>query len=124
MPLILSHLLIAFAHGYDHDAGHVGLSRAACTFVLAVIVMGPVIGLAIAFALPRAGAAVVAATMGSALVFGLINHFIIVGADHASQVAVEWRPLFTATAWLLMASEAATAALGLRLAVGRREDVS
>ena len=59
-----------------------------------------------------AGAAIVAATMAGALVFGLINHFIIDGSDHVAHVAREWRTLFGDTAALLVVIEAAGAAIG------------
>ena len=48
-----------------------------------------------------AGGWIVAASLGGALVFGLINHFIIAGPDHVAHVAAEWRTLFGVTAALL-----------------------
>ena len=46
-------------------------------------------------------------SMAGALVFGLVNHFFIQGADHVAHVAREWRTLFASTAALLAVLEAA-----------------
>jgi hypothetical protein len=51
--------------------------------------------------------------MAGALLFGLINHFLIDGSDHVANVAAEWRSLFGATAVLLLLSEAAGVAIGV-----------
>jgi len=55
----------------------------------------------------------VAACMSGALVFGLINHFIMAGPDHVAHVAAAWRQLFGVTAALLVVCEAAGAAIGV-----------
>jgi hypothetical protein len=62
--------------------------------------------------------------MAGSLIFGLVNHFVVVSADHVTQVAAEWRSLFTVTAALLVASEAAGVAAGLRTVVRRQESRS
>ena len=121
---VLGHLLISVLHGSAHDGGHVALTRARALFVYTVILAGPLSGLVASIFSPRAGALLVAATMAGALVFGFVNHFIISGPDHVSQVAAEWRTLFTATAVLLVASEAAGIAAGLRIVRGPREVLS
>ena len=68
----------------------------------------------------RAGAWIVAASMAGALVFGLVNHFIVDGSDHVTHVAAEWRSLFGVTAALLVVSEAAGVAIGVWAAIGIR----
>src|SRR5690242_16572306 len=114
--VVLGHLLVSIVHGRAHDGGHVGLSFASNLFVLIVIVAAPLVGLIVALWARRAGAAIVAAAMAASLLFGLINHFIIISPDHVSQVSAEWRGLFTATAVLLVATEAAGLAVGVRSA--------
>jgi hypothetical protein len=110
------HLLINVAHGAAHLSAHVPLTVAAAAFVLIVIEIGPLAGLAVSIGWPRPGGWIVAASMAGALVFGLVNHFVISGPDHVSHVAEAWRPLFASTAWLLMLTEAAGVAIGIRRA--------
>ena len=116
--VVLGHLLVSVLHGRAHDGGHVALTAAQSLFVFVVILAGPLAGLAVTFASRRAGGAIVALTMAASLLFGLINHFIIVSPDHVSQVAPEWRSLFASTAVLLMLTEAAGVVAGLR-AIGQ-----
>ena len=115
--VVLAHLAVSLVHGTAHSGAQVELDRAGMLFVYIVILLGPLAGLALSFWRPRAGAWIVALTMSGSLVFGLINHFIIQGADHVSHVAPAWRTLFASTAALLVAVEAAGVAIGLRYAV-------
>jgi hypothetical protein len=123
--IVVVHLLISFVHGSAHDGGHVMLTPMQSIFVYGVILAGPLAGLLLFAFSARAGALLVTATMAGSLLFGLINHFIIVSPDHVSQVAAEWRTLFTATAALLVASEAAGVLAGVRAlrTTSRRREV-
>jgi hypothetical protein len=111
--VVLIHLAISIAHGRAHTGAQVPLPLAGTLFVYIVILAGPIAGLALTRWRPRGGALVVAASMAGALVFGLINHFIIDGPDHVAHVAAEWRSLFGVTAALLAVCEAAGVAVGL-----------
>jgi hypothetical protein len=51
--------------------------------------------------------------MAGSLVFGVVNHFVIVSPDHVSHVPAEWSTLFTVTAVLLAVLEAAGTAAGV-----------
>lgn len=120
---VVIHLGISLLHGSAHARANVNLSPSSMTFVVAVILIGPVLGLIVQRAgLPRAGAWAVAATMAGALVFGLVNHFLLPGADHVSQVTAPWQVLFGVTAALLVFSEAFGSAVAVRCAIlaGRR----
>ena len=117
--VVLIHLAISVVHGQAHGGAAVPLPLASTLFVYIVIVAGPLAGLALSRRRPAAGAWVVAATLGGALVFGVVNHFVIAGPDHVDHVAAEWRGLFRATALLLVASEAAGVAVGVRAALRR-----
>lgn len=112
IAVVLTHLAINMVHGRAHEGAHVPLSFAGTLFVYIVILAGPLVGLALSRWRLRAGARIIAATMAGSLVFGLINHFLIDGADHVANVAVEWRSLFGATAVLLLVIEAAGVLIG------------
>jgi hypothetical protein len=101
------HLVISFVHGAAHTGAAVPLSPAATLFVWIVILVGPLAGLLVWRWLDaRAGAWIVAATLAASFAFGLINHFVIAGADHVSHVAEGWRVMFGVTAVLLAVTEA------------------
>ena len=101
---VLVHLVVSIVHGAAHSQAHVPLSPAANLFVFGVIVAGPLVGLALAWPAERVGSWVIAITMASAFVFGCVNHFVLAGPDHVSQVAERWRPIFTTTAESLSSS--------------------
>jgi hypothetical protein len=115
--VVLVHLAISIVHGQAHSGAAIPLPLAATLFVYIVILAGPLAGLALARRSPVAGAWLVAASLGGALVFGLINHFVIAGPDHVGHVASSWRPLFRTTALLLVASEAVGVAVAIRSAI-------
>ena len=116
---VLLHLAISIVHGQAHTGAAIPLPLAATLFVYLVILAGPLAGLALARWHPVAGAWVAAASLGGALVFGLINHFVIAGPDHVDHVAQAWRMQFRITALLLVASEAAGVVVGMRSALRR-----
>jgi hypothetical protein len=114
--VVLVHLAIAIVHGRAHTGAQVPLPLAGELFVYVVILAGPLVGLGVSRWRPHAGAWIVAASMSGALVFGLINHFVIDGLDHVAHIALvasRWRLLFGATAALLAVSEAAGVAVGV-----------
>jgi hypothetical protein len=115
---IVVHLVVSIVHGAAHSNANVPLSPAANFFVFGVIVAGPLVGLALAWPAERIGSWVIAITMASALVFGCVNHFVLAGPDHVSQVAAPWRPMFTTTAALLAALEGLASTLAIRIARG------
>jgi hypothetical protein len=111
--IVLLHFAINIVHGSAHAGAQVRLSRAGALFVYTVILAAPLAGLALWRWRPVLGGWTVAASMFGALAFGLINHFILDGADHVSRVGAEWRQLFGATAVLLLVCEAAGTAAGI-----------
>jgi hypothetical protein len=117
--VVLVHFAINIVHGRAHTGARVPLSSAAALFVYLVILAGPLAGLGVWRWRPQLGGRIVAACMGGALLFGLINHFIIDGSDHVAHVAAEWRPLFGVTAGLLIVCEAAGVAIGIWSVRGR-----
>jgi hypothetical protein len=111
--IVLIHLAINVVHGRAHAGAQVPLSAAGALFVYIVILAGPLVGLGVWRWRPRLGGWTVAACMSGALLFGLINHFIIDGSDHVARVAAEWQSLFGVTAGLLVACEALGVGIGV-----------
>ena len=114
--IVIFHLIVSVFHGAAHSGAQVFLPLAGNLFVYIVILAGPLGGLALSPWRPHLGAALVGVTLAGSFVFGVVNHFIIPGADHVTHVAREWRSLFATTAVLLAVVEAAGAAIGFRLA--------
>jgi hypothetical protein len=113
--VVLAHLVISFVHGAAHAQAHVPLSLAANLFVYIVILAGPLLGLVLAWKARRIGSVVIACAMAGALVFGLVNHFVLASADHVSHVDPQWRALFATTAVLLAVTEALGSGLAIRV---------
>jgi hypothetical protein len=117
---VLSHLVISIVHGWAHTGANVPLSRTANLFVFIVILAGPLVGLALIWPVERIGAWLIAITMAGALVFGIVNHFVLASPDHVAHVVPQWRPLFTITAGLLALTEAIGSGLAIRVARGTK----
>jgi hypothetical protein len=118
--VVLAHLMISMVHGTAHARANVPLSPAATGFVVAVILGGPLVGLALTWPARRIGIGVIALTMAGALIFGFLNHFVFASPDHFQHVDPQWRPLFTTTAILLVLTEALGSGLAVRLLRERR----
>jgi hypothetical protein len=103
--IVLAHFVISLVHGTAHAKAQVPLSPAANIFVFAVIVAGPLIGLILTWPTPKVGKWLIALTLAGALIFGVVNHFVLSGPDHVTHVDPQWRALFTTTAVLLVISE-------------------
>lgn len=118
---VLLHLGVTAVHGLAHTSADVRLSPASMAFVLAVIWMGPMVGLILQRTIFRRGGAwVIAATLAGALAFGVVNHFVIPGADHVSRVVGPWSAWFGITAVLLGLTEATGSALAVWCATQAR----
>ena len=118
--VVVAHLVISMIHGGAHAQARVPLSPAANLFVYMVILAGPILGLALTWRAGPTGAWIIAVTMAGALVFGVVNHFVLASHDHVTHVDPAWRPVFTATAVLLAVTEALGAGLAVRSARERR----
>jgi hypothetical protein len=118
--VVLGHFAVTLLHGVAHAKAAVPVPLSAAVFILLVIEAGPFAGLALSRWRPAAGAWLVAATMAGALVFGIVNHFLIVSPDHVSHVSGQWQGLFRTTAVLLVLSEAAGIGAGISSAMRDR----
>jgi hypothetical protein len=118
--VVIGHLIVSLVHGAAHAGARISMPLAANLFIWIVILAGPLAGLWLSRSRPAAGGWLVAATMAGSLVFGIVNHFVIVSADHVSHVAAEWRTLFAATASLLVVTELAGVVAGVVSATAGR----
>jgi hypothetical protein len=117
---VMFHLAVTLVHGAAHAGAGVPLSRSANLFVIVVILLAPLAGLAVALIAARLGASIVAVAMGSSLVFGVVNHFVRSGPDHVSAVDASWHTLFATSAVLLVITEAVGLGIASRIALQRK----
>ncbi len=118
--VVALHLLVSLVHGWANGTAGVGLNAPSMAFVLIVIILGPLVGLAWMWRNPAAGARIIGVTMAASLLFGLVNHFILASPDRVDFVVGPARTLFEVTAVMLVLSEAAGAVLGLSYGRSRR----
>ena len=116
---VLAHLIVTLFHGQAHTRLGVGLSDWQNLYVLAVIVVAPLVALVVSFTRNgRTGLWLLLVSMLGSLIFGLAYHYIIISPDHVAHLpAGEARGLFRVTAVLLLITEAfgvLVAALALR----------
>jgi hypothetical protein len=119
--VIFLHLIVSTIHGTAHAKANVPLSPAAGLFVLLVIFIGPLAGLALAWPAERIGSWFIAITMAGAFEFGLVNHFVLDSPDHVVNVAPQWQLLFATTAILLALIELLGCALAIRVLRERKK---
>ena len=114
--VVLLHLLVTVLHGRAHVGAAVPATTSSNIFILTVIVAAPLVGAVVLwFFSIRAGAWLLGLSLAGALMFGVINHFVLESPDHVTHIVAHWRALFTVTAVLL----AVTEALGSGLAFWR-----
>jgi len=115
--IVLAHLVVNIIHGAAHRELHVELGQAAMLFVIGVILLCPLIAMILLWASQqRLGLVLLAFSMAASLVFGLYNHFVVMGPDNVrEQARGPWGTAFLLTAYLLCVTEALGAYLGLYL---------
>ena len=106
--VVLAHLIVNILHGQAHTNLGVGLSNWQQTFVIAVILLAPLVALAFSFTrYARAALWLLLVSMLGALTFGLCYHYIIISPDHVAHLPPgDARSLFQITAVLLLVTEA------------------
>jgi hypothetical protein len=124
LATVSTHLVTTVVHGASHAAAHVSTTPLQNVFILAVIVIGPLVGLWLARRHDAIGGWLIAATMAGALAFGIVNHFMLPGGDRIDHVVGPWSMTFGASAVLLAISETAGAVVGIRYATRRVEHTS
>src|SRR5258707_9044646 len=99
--IVVAHLMVNIVHGLAHRELHVGLAPLASIFVIAVVLILPLIATGFLWtAKKRLGLTLLSISMFRSLLFGLYHHFLVVSPDH-----IHSQP-FALTAYLLLIMEA------------------
>ena len=98
------HLLINVVHGVAHRELQVGLSPSGSVFVIAVVLILPLVAMALVWAdQKRLGLILLSLSMLASLLFGLYHHFLVFSPDQLhSQPASLWGIAFIFTAYGLL----------------------
>jgi hypothetical protein len=106
--IVVAHLLVNIAHGLAHHELRVGLAPSAAIFVIAVVLILPLIATGLLWtAEKRLGLILLSLSMFGSLLFGLYHHFLAVSPDHVRSQPPSPRGItFVLTAYLLLITEA------------------
>ena len=111
------HVLVVIIHAVAHFGAHVlPASFFDYAFVVVVVMIAPVVALFLLNNAPlsRLGALLLFLSMLGALLYGLVNHFLLPGADNATHMSPGvWQLLFLVTSYLLLILEAAGSVVGV-----------
>jgi hypothetical protein len=104
---VLIHLGVSLLHGYAHSELKVDLSSWQWYYVLGVITVAPLLGLALLWTKQRrVGLIVLAVSMAGSLIFGAYYHYVFISPDHVSHLPPgDAQGLFRMTAALLAMTE-------------------
>ena len=114
--LVVVHFLLLIVHGIAHRKLDIGMNRLQEAFIFVVIYATPLLAaVCIGIGRQSAGAASLGISMAASLIFGMINHFLLHGADNALSVqAGAQGVLFQASAVALVGIELLTVGLCLQ----------
>ena len=118
------HVLVATFHAVAHIGAHIlPVSFFDYAFIVVVIMIAPVVALFLLNNAPmcsinrhstRLGALLLFLSMLGALFYGLVNHFLLPGADNASHMLPGvWQLPFLVTSYLLLVLETAGSVIGV-----------
>jgi hypothetical protein len=113
--VVAMHLLINVVHGVAHRGLHVGLSPSGSIFVIAVVLLLPLVAMALVWTTKkRIGLILLSLSMFGSLLFGFYHHFLVASPDHVRlQPASAWGIAFVLTAYGLLITEAIGAYVGI-----------
>ena len=105
---VLAHLVVNLLHGQAHTSLGVGLSSWQQLYVLAVILLAPLVALVLTFTrYARDGLWLLLVAMLGSFVFGGLYHYLIISPDHVAHLPPgDARGMFRTTALLLLVTEA------------------
>ena len=113
--IVVLHFAVVLWHGSAHSNVPVPITTMQTAFVVIVILLLPLVGAALVWSRFRQiGAWLIALSMLGSLLFGVINHFILVSPDNVAQMPEHAaRHSFILSAYLLVLTEALGTVLGL-----------
>jgi hypothetical protein len=116
---VLAHLVVNLLHGQAHTSLGVGLSTWQQAYVLAVILLAPLVALGLSFTrYTKPALWLLLVSMLGSFIFGGLYHYIIISPDHVAHLPPgDARGTFRLTALLLLVTEAfgvLVAMVGLR----------
>jgi hypothetical protein len=119
VAIVLVHFVVLLWHGAAHSKLGISLTVLQRAFVVLVITSLPLIGASLLWTnYRRAAARIIALSMFASLVFGLVNHFVLISPDHITVVpAHRWRYSFILSAALLVVTETIGMVLGAAAAI-------
>ncbi|HEV2237193.1 MAG TPA: hypothetical protein VGR57_11080 [Ktedonobacterales bacterium] len=114
--LVGVHAVVELLHGVSHVVLGVVPSVADLAFILVVIGILPIALLPFVLRGSRAGIALFALAFAGSWLYGMVNHFVIEGADHVPGLDHGvWQAMFTVTGALILGLEAAGTLLAVWL---------
>ncbi|HXE58625.1 MAG TPA: hypothetical protein VNK43_11545, partial [Gemmatimonadales bacterium] len=124
--VVYLHLAAATLHGAAHAALGIDVSGPwDRVFLLATVWLGPPAALRLlGRGRPAGGAALLAASMGGALVYGIVYHYVLPTPDHVARTPPGlWGAAFRASALAIALLEGVGALIGARLLASSRRRV-
>ena len=115
--LVLGHALVATVHGLAHQHLAIALTAGQKLFILLVITLAPLVSMVLLWTrLRKMGAALLLLSMLGSLIFGVVNHFVIISPDHVQHLSTgDWRFAFQITAVLLVVTECLGCWIGAKI---------
>ena len=106
--LVGAHLVVEIVHGTAHVVLGIVPPPLDIAFITIVIGLLPLVALPFVLRGSRAATAVLTLAFAASWLYGMLNHFVIEGADHVTGVNHgAWQTTFTITGVLLLILEAA-----------------
>jgi len=118
--VVIIHLVVSTIHGLTHLGDSVIPGPVDLAFIVIVISVAPILAAILLWRKQQSvGAMLLALSMAGALLYGLVQHFLLPGPDNVTQQGPGlWPLIFQITALLFVPLEALGCWLGLRLIVG------
>jgi len=104
---VLAHLAVNLIHGRAHEALQVNLSAWQNVYVIVVILIAPLVAMVLIWTrYYRFGLMLLVISMGGALIFGAVYHYLVISPDHVSHLPPgDAQGVFRMTALLLILTE-------------------
>ncbi|HKR00564.1 MAG TPA: hypothetical protein VJT09_07815 [Pyrinomonadaceae bacterium] len=119
LAAVLAHAVVSALHAAAHQVLGINASPSQTLFIVAVILVAPLVAGFLLWKGKRAGAVILACAMAGSLIFGVYNHFWVSSPDHVTEVGhlpqKSWALVFQVSAALLALVEAFGIWAGMRV---------